>query len=100
VLARPRVFRTAPFSRSRMGAAGELYNPGSGSWTIVAGPFDDHTYVHTCTLLADGRVLVTSEQRPSTGGGPKPVAALFRLERETMSRSRAAPQAASNKGGI
>ena len=59
------------------GGAAELYDPGSGSWTTVAGPIDDHTYVHTCTLLADGRVLVTSEQWPSTGGGPIPVAALF-----------------------
>lgn len=60
------------------GGGGELYDPSSGSWTKVGGLSGDlSTYVHTSTLLADGRVLVTSEQWPAVGGGPRPAATLF-----------------------
>jgi hypothetical protein len=60
------------------GVAGELYDPSTGSWTTIGGLSGGiYTYVHTSTLLGDGRVLVTSEQWPAAGGGPQPVAALF-----------------------
>ena len=60
------------------GGGGELYDPARGSWTTVGGlAGDTYTYVHTSTLLADGRVLVTTEQFPAAGGGPVPVAAVF-----------------------
>lgn len=46
----------------------ERYDPMSGSWTAAGGLKGDlYTYVHTATMLADGRVLVTYE----------PAAALF-----------------------
>jgi hypothetical protein len=60
------------------GGAGELYDPSSGSWTTIGGLGGDlYTYIHTSTLLVDGRVLVTSEQWPAAGGGPLPAAMLF-----------------------
>lgn len=60
------------------GGVGELYDPASASWTRVGRlSGDEYTYVHTSTLLADGRVLVTTEQFPAAGGGPIPAAALF-----------------------
>ena len=43
-------------------AAGEMYDPARGSWSTVGGLSGDaYLYVHTSTLLVDGRVLVTSE---------------------------------------
>jgi hypothetical protein len=41
---------------------------------MSGGPY---TYIHTATLLTDGRVIVTLERWPDAGGGPMPAAMLF-----------------------
>ncbi len=42
-------------------SGGELYDPTSGTWSVVGGLMSGGPIVHTSTLLADGRVLVTYE---------------------------------------
>lgn len=46
----------------------ELWNPDTGSWTVLAGAAEKRTYHNTAALLPDGRILV---------GGHAPISTLY-----------------------
>jgi Galactose oxidase, central domain/Kelch motif len=57
-------------------AGSELYNPGTGNWTVT-GSLNDGRLLHTATLLRDGRVLVTGGWPDHTDQGPLSGAELY-----------------------